>query len=118
VDLILAASDIVGMPGMTGLAVVHAFACAKPYVTIQSNLHSPEFAYLADGVNGLVAKPHPQGFTEALETLVSDPLLRARMGANGREFALKELSMEKQVQGFLQAFAYASKLGATQRCES
>ena len=44
------------VPGASGLAIVHAFAYGKPYITIRGDqfTHGPEFSYLQDGVNGLV----------------------------------------------------------------
>ncbi|MGB7327163.1 MAG: glycosyltransferase family 4 protein, partial [Rubripirellula sp.] len=47
-------SDIVMIPGETGLGVVHAFAYGKPYVTVDlpEINHGPEFDYLVDSENG------------------------------------------------------------------
>ena len=48
VDIYLRVSDLSVMPGMTGLAVVHSFALGKPYLTIESKMHSPEMEYLVN----------------------------------------------------------------------
>jgi glycosyltransferase involved in cell wall biosynthesis len=106
VDRYLASSDICVMPGMTGLAVVHAFAAGKPYVTIESPHHSPEIAYLRDGENGFIAKPSQDEFINILHRLVQEPELRCRLGECGLRDALSELSMAAQVQGFRHAFDY------------
>lgn len=110
VDRYLASSDICVMPGMTGLAVVHAFAAGKPYVTIESPYHSPEIAYLRNGENGLMSGPTLSEFIDAVRSLVLNPDLRKRLGRAAREDALNELSMECQIAGFRQAFDFiASK---------
>lgn len=50
---------------------------------------------VADGVNGLlVPTKHPQALANALETLLGDQELRARMGRCGRERAVREFSEE------------------------
>ncbi len=45
-------SQIVLVPGWSGLSVVHAFAYGKPYVTLTGMTHAPEISYLIDGING------------------------------------------------------------------
>lgn len=42
------------MPGLVGLAVLDSFAFETPMVTCALPYHSPEFAYLKNGVNGIV----------------------------------------------------------------
>ena len=44
---------------------------------------------------------------DALEILVSDVQLRGRMGRDAQEFAVRELSMERQILGFVAALTYA-----------
>jgi L-malate glycosyltransferase len=59
---VLAASTLLLMPGLVGLAVVDSFATGCPMVTVDLSLHSPEFEYLENGVNGVVL---PAGTTSA-----------------------------------------------------
>lgn len=42
------------MPGLVGLAVLDSFAHETPMVTCALPFHSPEFAYLENGVNGVI----------------------------------------------------------------
>jgi glycosyltransferase involved in cell wall biosynthesis len=56
--LALAVSDVVLMPGLVGLVALDSFAARVPLMTTAVNFHSPEFEYIEDGVNGIVA-PDP-----------------------------------------------------------
>jgi glycosyltransferase involved in cell wall biosynthesis len=91
---------------MTGLAVVHAFAAGKPYVTVESPYHSPEIIYLRNGENGIIAGPSMDEFIEAVRSLAKDPDLRKCIGKCAMRDALQNLSMEKQIEGFHAAFDY------------
>ncbi len=108
VDQYLACSDICVMPGMTGLAVVHAFAAGKPYITIESPHHSPEIFYLQHGVNGLISGPSQEEFFQAIKTLILNPKLRRQLGKNAFHDAKNKLSMGKQIKGFQDAFEYVA----------
>jgi len=45
-------SDLFIIPGLVGLAIVHAFSYGKPLITEDISYHSPEIQYLIDGENG------------------------------------------------------------------
>jgi glycosyltransferase involved in cell wall biosynthesis len=45
------------IPGLVGLAVLDAGVLGLPVVTTDFPFHSPEIAYLKDGVNGVIVKP-------------------------------------------------------------
>lgn len=51
-----AISKLLLMPGLVGLAILDAFALELPLVTTDVPFHSPEIAYLEDGVNGVVVR--------------------------------------------------------------
>lgn len=106
VDAYLKAADIAVMPAMTGLAVVHAFAHGKPYVTVHSGNHGPEIGYLIDGQNGFIAENSLAAFTDCIRALATDPERRAEIGRNALRFARTELTVDKQIQGFLEAFEW------------
>ena len=71
----LARASLVLNPGLVGLSVVDSFAARTPVVTEESPFHSPEFEYLADGVNAVVL-PHgasAEEYAEAILTAMRDP---------------------------------------------
>ena len=47
-------SNIVFIPGLSGLSIVHAFCYGKPYITIKNENHGPEIDYLLHGENGFI----------------------------------------------------------------
>jgi len=53
---LLASSVGILMPGLVGLVIMDAFFFQCPIITSSSGDHSPEIAYLEDGVNGLIEK--------------------------------------------------------------
>ncbi len=115
VDQHLACTDICVMPGMTGLAVVHAFAAGKPYVTIESPYHSPEIAYIQHNINGIIAGPSQEEFFQAVKTLVLDSNMRQRLGKAALHDSRNKLSMERQIKGFQDAFEYIASQSSTHK---
>jgi glycosyltransferase involved in cell wall biosynthesis len=48
--------DVFVIPGLVGLAIVHAFCYGKPLITENVSYHSPEIQYLKNGVNGFIVE--------------------------------------------------------------
>jgi L-malate glycosyltransferase len=73
---LLAASQLLLMPGLVGLVAVESLAAGCPIVTTGEALHSPEFEYLRDGANCRVVPPgaSPRDYAGAVEALMSSPL--------------------------------------------
>jgi glycosyltransferase involved in cell wall biosynthesis len=92
---VLAQAHVVCLPSYgEGLpkALLEAAACGRPIVA--TDVPGCREA-VKDGVNGfLVPARESAGLTAALQKLVTDPDLRAQMGARGRELALRELSVD------------------------
>jgi glycosyltransferase involved in cell wall biosynthesis len=88
---------IVTLPSMYGegvpLALMEAAACGKPIVTTDM----PGCREIAlHGYNGLVVPPNdPSALADAIHTLIIDPELRGRMGANGRQLVLEKFTVEQ-----------------------
>ncbi|MCH7534465.1 MAG: glycosyltransferase [Bacteroidetes bacterium] len=97
-------SDLVFIPGMTGLAIVHAFSFGVPYATLNFDIHSPEIEYLRHGVNGLLTMP--ETFVEDISALLTNKGQLQRMKIEALRTAQNELSAEKQLQGFIEAIHY------------
>jgi len=86
-------SDVVVVPSINlraclGLAIIEAMACAKPVVVADVG-GGPEV--LGDSDVGLLVPPEDALATaRAVQRLIDDPALAARMGVNGREKAVRE----------------------------
>lgn len=68
-------SKVLLMPGLVGLAVVDAGAAELPTITTAFPYHSPEIAYVKDGINGLIINDweNPQAYANAVSDLLTSP---------------------------------------------
>jgi len=70
--------------------VLEAMACGVPVV----GADSPGIRELIEhGETGFLCNPDPIGIRTALEQLLGDPALRARLGANGRRYVMENYSL-------------------------
>lgn len=67
-----------------GLAVLEAMACGVPVVAVRA---PGTEEVVADGVSGLLVPEDPEAFAAAVEGLLGDRDLAAKLGAGGREGA-------------------------------
>ena len=97
----LVAGKLLLMPGLVGLVVLDSFAMQLPLVTIADSEHSPEFAYLRDGENGVVLPvgTDAAGYADAVVRLLRDEALRARL-VEGCQQAQAQYSIEEMVDRF------------------
>jgi glycosyltransferase involved in cell wall biosynthesis len=98
----LAGAQVLLMPGLVGLAVLDAFAVGTPLVTTSDAEHSPEIAYLEDGVNGLVVPGAPVTaavYADAVVALLRDPERLAGLTAGARA-ARDRYTIEEMVRRF------------------
>lgn len=93
---LLAASDIMLNPGLVGLGILDAFVAGLPILTTDCGLHSPEIAYLTQGVNGLMTTNETAPFVDAAFALVSNPArvkeLRQGALAAGNLYSVENMS--------------------------
>lgn len=71
-------ADVVINPGLVGLHILDSFCSGTPMITTAESRHSPEIAYLKDGVNGLVVHGGADRYADAVITLFND---RAQLDA-------------------------------------
>ncbi|MGH2524569.1 MAG: glycosyltransferase, partial [Anaerolineales bacterium] len=80
-----------------GMVLVEAMASGLPCVTTE--VGSGTSHVVQHEVTGLVVPPRsPQALAQALNRLAADPVLRARMGAAGRERALQHFTVEAMIE--------------------
>ncbi|MBU1397246.1 MAG: glycosyltransferase family 4 protein [Gammaproteobacteria bacterium] len=71
-------ADVVINPGLVGLHILDSFCSGTPMITTAESRHSPEIAYLRDGVNGLVVHGEAARYADAVIALFNDrPKLEA-----------------------------------------
>lgn len=92
-----AEADVVLHPGLLGLAVLDAFAAGLPLITTDFNGHSPEFAYLTHGKNGLVVQE--QALAATVLALLQAPAELAAL-AEGATQSAAHYSLSAMVQAF------------------
>lgn len=79
-----------------GLPAAEASACAAPVIA-SSGGALPEV--IADGETGILVPPmDPEAMAAAIKTLLADPVLRERMGREGRERVKRLFTWEKAAQ--------------------
>lgn len=96
------------MPGLVGLAVLDSFAYETPMVTCALPYHSPEFAYLENGVNGVVVKDaeNVKAYAQAVVGLLCDGRLRLGLVAGAAQ-ARARYSVEAMADRFAEGVLLA-----------
>jgi glycosyltransferase involved in cell wall biosynthesis len=97
VPLYINASEICVTPkkplrsGYSPLKLCEYLACSKPVIATRTN----GFELLEENNAGLLINPeNQQEFADAINMLLKDPVLRQRMGENGRKYVLEDRSWE------------------------
>jgi glycosyltransferase involved in cell wall biosynthesis len=85
-----------------GTSLLDAMACGKPIVgTLAGGI--PEV--VEEGETGLLVPPRdPEALADAIVTLLQDPALRERLGANGLRAARHRFSAERMVEDTLRVY--------------
>ena len=78
---LLASSQAILMPGLVGLVAIDSFHFGAPLITSHAGQHSPEIAYLEDGVNALfdAADGTPASYAALVTRFLSEPGLAAAL---------------------------------------
>lgn len=87
------------MPGLVGLAVVDCFVAQTPIISTKLPIHSPEFSYLTDRVNGLVTDFDVGTYAEAVCCYLADPQLQETL-RRGCSEASHNYSLDRMVENF------------------
>jgi glycosyltransferase involved in cell wall biosynthesis len=75
-------ADVILNPGAVGLHVVDAFCSGAVMVTTVTARHGPEAAYLKNGENGMLCNDTADAYSQAVISVLHDPLRLQRMKAN------------------------------------
>lgn len=60
----LSSAHLMLNPGLVGLGILDSFVCEVPMITTDCGLHSPEIAYLQNGVNGWMTQDSSEEFVD------------------------------------------------------
>jgi glycosyltransferase involved in cell wall biosynthesis len=92
-------ADVFLLPGLVGLALLDSFALEVPMVTTRYPFHSPEIAYLENGVNGIITEYDLKGYADGVVGLLSDRAMHERIIEGCRASAGK-YTIENMVKNF------------------
>ncbi len=101
----LAQADVCLNPGMTGLSILDAFSVGIPFATTNCGIHSPEIAYLENGVNGIMSEATESAFAAAVSELIqSDDLVMIKRNAShdGHRYTIEGM-VQNFASGLMQA---------------
>mgnify|MGYP000495228091 CR=1 FL=1 len=83
-------------PGLVGLGILDAFVCGAPMLTTDCGIHSPEIAYLENGINGVMTADELSAYVEASVHLLRDAqaldALRAGCVASAQEYTVENMA--------------------------
>ena len=106
---VLALSDVFLLPSMVGLSILDSFAAGLPLVSARFANHSPEIAYLKDGVNGLMTDATVEAYSDAIVRVLSGEELRKALSAGARQSA-EVYSVDAMIENFAQGIEQALDL--------
>ncbi len=106
------------MPGLVGLVVLDSFALGVPIITTDYPDHSPEFAYLLNGVNGIVTSPWPslRNYAEHIVNFFLSPELQQKLTLNALASAQNH-TIEVMAHNFFKGITMALETPRLRFCE-
>jgi glycosyltransferase involved in cell wall biosynthesis len=100
-------ADVMVIPGVVGLAIVHGFALGLPLITTDSPGHGPELDYLSEA-NGAMTKMDIHEYAKVLGMILSSP---HRLAAMKRSAMARgdDLRLQDSVRRFVHGVARFSR---------
>lgn len=87
-------------PGLVGLGILDSFICGLPLITTDCGLHSPEIAYLNNGVNGVMTANVMDEYVATVTRLLNDDELIKNL-RNGCITSAKYYSIDNMATNFV-----------------
>jgi glycosyltransferase involved in cell wall biosynthesis len=104
-------ADLMVIPGVVGLAIVHGFAFGLPLITTDSPGHGPELDYLSTD-NGAMTRIDISQYAEAIGALLSSPKRLESMKRSAMAQG-DDLQLPYSVRRFADGIAGLSQIGTT-----
>ncbi len=93
-------AQLLVIPGLVGLAIVHGFAFSLPLVTTEQHAHGPEIEYLSKH-NGCMTTPDPESYaSEIIRVLTSSGDYRSMQ--NQADKTARQLTLRASASRFMQ----------------
>ena len=109
---LLEAADIVVLPSLyegLPLVAIEALALGRPMVATEVD-GTPEV--VIHEKTGLLAPPaNPQALASAIERMLSEPALAARLGSEGRKFVRENFSLKQQIEQTVAVYSELTGVG-------
>ncbi|WP_291133836.1 glycosyltransferase [Erythrobacter sp.] len=99
-------SEVFTIPTCIGLSAHHAFSYGVPIVSDDSlTQQASEYEALSDGHNALLYEAgNVRSYADAIETILDNPELRARLSKGAKATVVGSFSMARKVQAFMKVF--------------
>ena len=104
-EAIFSLADTIIFPGAVGLGIVDAFHYRVPPIIAQLDSHGPEFAYLEDGMNGLLVDADVDELSSGIMRVLSDENFHAHL-VEGCKDSSKRITIDEM------AFRFANGISA------
>ncbi len=98
-------SRVMLMPGLVGLAIIDSFATGTPMFTTDVPIHSPEIAYLENGVNGVMTPFRVADYAGAVAAALASPA-----GLDAMRRACRESARRYDLAHMVESFARGVQL--------
>lgn len=92
-------SKVFLMPGLVGLGILDSFVAGIPLFTTDIPIHSPEIAYLENGINGVMTSHSADSYADAVAAYLRDESAQKRL-REGCEKSAKLYSVEAMAKNF------------------
>lgn len=87
------------MPGLVGLVIIDSFKTRLPLFTTDNGIHSPEIAYLENGINGFMTANNVSGYVSEVSKILIDDSYWQDL-RRGCALSAEKYSLENMVNNF------------------
>ena len=93
-------------PGLVGLGILDSFVCEVPMLTTTCGIHSPEIAYLENGINGVITSDDLEVYVSTCVHLLHDAQ-RLEALRTGCSSSAKKYTVENMARRFADGVVHA-----------
>jgi len=96
--------------GQAGLSVLQSLAYGVPFITKRTAISGGEISNIIDGYNGFLCEDDIESLKLSLTNIILDKEKTISMGKNAYDYYSENATMEKMIQGFIDAIDYARSI--------
>ena len=101
-------ADLFLLPGAMGLAILDSFAFETPIVTINYQFHGPEFEYIENDINAIIADNDIDDYAAKVNCLLTNPDKITKLKAAARQM-IDKYNIQRMVDNFIGGIEKALK---------